>query len=71
MVKKTKLWTKLSEWTAMSEWYREIDRSMIYSIYNKNTRGEVVMKGNNGRSVYHGAGLRQQSLLRTFVSTRR
>jgi hypothetical protein len=58
--KKTKLWTKLSEWTAMSEWYREIDRSMIYSIYNKNNRGEVNMRGNNGRTVYHGAGMRQQ-----------
>jgi hypothetical protein len=58
--KKTKMWTKLSEWTAMSEWYREIDRSMIYSIYNKNNRGEVAMKGNNGRSVFHGAGVRQQ-----------
>jgi hypothetical protein len=58
--KKTKLWTKLAEWTAMSEWYKEIDRSMIYSIYNKNARGEVKLQGDNGRSVYHGAGLRQQ-----------
>ena len=58
--KKTKFWTKLSEWTAMAEWYREIDRSMIYSVYNKNARGEVVLKGANARPVYHGAGLRQQ-----------
>ena len=58
--KKTKMWTKLAEWTAMAEWYREIDRSMIYSIYNKNSRGEVKLTGDNGRPVYHGAGIRQQ-----------
>lgn len=58
--KKTKLWTKLAEWTAMAEWYREVDKSMIYSIYNKNSRGEVTLKGNNARPVFHGAGLRQQ-----------
>jgi hypothetical protein len=58
--KKTKLWTKLAEWTAMAEWYREIDRSMIYSIYNKDSKGQVKLQGANGRPVYHGAGLRQQ-----------
>lgn len=58
--KVTKLWTKLAEWTAISEWYKEIDRSMIYSIYNKNANGEVNLKGDNGRPIYHGAGIRQQ-----------
>lgn len=58
--KKTKLWTKLAEWTATAEWFREIDKSMIYSIYNKNSRGEVTLKGENARPIFHGAGLRQQ-----------
>ena len=58
--KKTKLWTKLAEWTAMAEWYREIDRASIYSIYNKNAKGQVGLKGDNGRPVFHGAGIRQQ-----------
>jgi hypothetical protein len=58
--KKTKLWTKLAEWTALAEWYREIDRSMIYSIYNKNAKGQVNTLDAAGRPVYHGAGLRQQ-----------
>jgi hypothetical protein len=56
----TKLWTKLAEWTALGQWYREIDRMLLYSEYNKNAVGLVSMKGENGRPVYHGAGLRQQ-----------
>jgi len=58
--KKTRLWTKLAEWTALAEWYREVDKSMLYSIYNKNSRGEVSTKSESGRPIYHGAGLRQQ-----------
>jgi hypothetical protein len=57
---KTKLWTKLAEWTALAQWYKEIDRSMLYSIYNKDPRGIVTLQGENKRPVYHGAGLRQQ-----------
>lgn len=58
--KSTKLWTKLAEWTAMMKWYREIDRNMIYSVYNKNSKGEVTLQGDNKRPIYHGAGLREQ-----------
>jgi len=58
--KSTKLWTKLQEWTAMTEWYREIDRSMIYSVYNKDSKGQVKLQAANGMPIYHGAGLRQQ-----------
>ena len=58
--KKTKLWTKLAEWTAMAKWYREIDRSFIYSKYNKNNQGMVTLQGENKRPIYHGAGFREQ-----------
>lgn len=56
----TKLWTKLAEWTALSQWYKEIDRSFIYTIYNKDPQGVVRLQGKNQRPVYHGAGVRQQ-----------
>ena len=58
--KKTKLWTKLSEWTAMAYWYREIDKSFIYSKFNKDKEGFVKLQGENQRPVYHGAGFREQ-----------
>jgi hypothetical protein len=58
--KKTKLWVKLAEWVAMAQWYKELDYAYIYSEYNKNTQGYVNLKGENGRPVYIGAGLRQQ-----------
>ena len=58
--KKTKMWTKLSEWTAMSKWHREIDRSLIYSKYNKDSSGMVTLQGENKRPIYHGAGFREQ-----------
>jgi len=56
----TKLWTKLAEWTAMAQWYKEIERSYIYSVYNKDPQGEVRLQGATHRPVYTGAGLRQQ-----------
>lgn len=56
----TKLWTKLAEWTALAQWYKEIDRSYIYTIYNKDAQGNVRLQGKNQRPVYHGAGIRQQ-----------
>ena len=56
----TKMWTKLAEWTAMAQWYKEIDRSMIYTKYNKDPQGVVRLQGANQRPVYHGAGIRQQ-----------
>jgi hypothetical protein len=56
----TKLWTKLAEWTNMAQWYREIDRQMIYSQYNKDAQGMVTLKDENEMPVYHGAGFRQQ-----------
>jgi hypothetical protein len=56
----TKMWTKLAEWTALAQWYKEIDRSFIYTIYNKDPQGIVRLQGKNQRPVYHGAGVRQQ-----------
>jgi hypothetical protein len=56
----TKMWTKLAEWTALAQWYKEIDRSFIYTIYNKDPQGQVRLQGKNQRPVYHGAGIRQQ-----------
>lgn len=58
--KSTKLWTKAAEWKHMADWYREIDRSMIYSKYNKSASGMVQVQGENKRPVYHGAGFREQ-----------
>lgn len=57
---KTRLWTKLAEWTNMAYWYREMDKSYIYSQYNKNRDGYVTTQGENKRPVYHGAGFREQ-----------
>lgn len=56
----TKLWTKLAEWTAMAYWYREMDKSYIYSKYNKDAQGMVKLQGENKRPIYHGAGFREQ-----------
>ncbi len=56
----TKYWTKLLEWTAMAQWYREIDKSLLYSTYNKNAAGLTTLQGENKRPIYTGAGLRQQ-----------
>lgn len=56
----TKYWTKLAEWTALAQWYNEIDKSLIYTKYNKTPQGYAVLKGENGRPIYTGAGLRQQ-----------
>lgn len=58
--KSTRLWTKLAEWTALAQWYKEIDRSFIYTVYNKDPQGIVRLQGKNQRPVYHGAGIRQQ-----------
>jgi hypothetical protein len=59
--KSTKLWTKLAEWTALAQFYREVDESMIYSVYNKpNGATYNNLQGANGRPILTGAGLRQQ-----------
>ncbi len=58
--KSTKIWTKLAEWTALAQWYKEKDKAMIYSKFNKNAEGEVVLQGANKRPVYSGAGIREQ-----------
>lgn len=57
---KTKLWTQVAEWSAMSAWYRELDRHAIYSTLSKNSDGQSLVQGENGRPVMTGAGLRQQ-----------
>ena len=58
--KSTKMWTKLAEWTAMAQWQREIDRSMVYTQFNSSPVATTVIRGQNKRPVYHGAGIRQQ-----------
>lgn len=58
--KSTKMWTQLQEWTAMAQWYKEIDKSMIYSTYNKDVSGYTNIKGENQRAIFTGAGIRQQ-----------
>lgn len=57
---KTRMWTKLAEWHNMARWYQELDRSYIYSQYNKDSKGYVKLKDDNQRPVYQGAGLREQ-----------
>jgi len=54
------LWTDVQEWTFLAQWYRELDRSLMYSTYNAKSNGTVAIKGETGRPVYIGAGLRQQ-----------
>ena len=56
----TKFWSKMEEWTAITKWYKELDRNLMYSTYNKKQDGTVDLKGANGRPVFHGAGLREQ-----------
>ena len=56
----TLTWTRYAEWEAMAQWYREVERSLWYSTYSSNARGETDMLGNNGLPVYEGAGIRQQ-----------
>jgi hypothetical protein len=58
--KTTKMWTKYAEWTAMIQWAYEMEASMMYSEYNKNSQGYVNLQGENKRPVFTGAGLRQQ-----------
>jgi hypothetical protein len=54
------LWTDIQEWTFLGQWYRELDRSLMYSTYNSANDGTTDLKGETGRPVYIGAGLRQQ-----------
>lgn len=58
--KKTRSWITNAEWTFMAQWYKEKDKHMLYSEYNKNSSGYTQIAGLNGRPVYTGAGLRQQ-----------
>lgn len=54
------LWADIQEWTFLAQWYRELDRSLMYSTYNATSTGVVHVKGETGRPVFIGAGLRQQ-----------
>jgi hypothetical protein len=54
------LWTDVQEWTFLGQWYRELDRSLMYSTHNTGINGTTDLKGETGRPVYIGAGLRQQ-----------
>lgn len=58
--KTSALWSTVQEWTFLEQWYRELDRSLMYSIYNAKQNGTTSLKGETGRPVYIGAGLRQQ-----------
>ena len=58
--KTTTTWTRYAEWEAMAQWYREVERSLWYSTFSANARGETDMLGDNGLPVYEGAGIRQQ-----------
>lgn len=58
--KTSALWSDVQEWTFLAQWYRELDRSLLYSIYSANPNGTNPLKGETGRPTYVGAGLRQQ-----------
>ena len=54
------MWEDVAVWTHLAQWYKENDRALIYNQYNANPSGTVDLKGETGRPVYIGAGLRQQ-----------
>jgi len=58
--KTTTTWTKYAEWEFMAQWYREVERSLWYSTFSANSKGETDMLGSNGLPVYEGAGIREQ-----------
>lgn len=58
--KTSAMWTDVQEWTALAQWYRENERANVYSIFNAKPNGTVDLKGENGRPVYIGSGLREQ-----------
>lgn len=58
--KKTRMWTTLLEWTAMKEFQVEIEKSLMYSVYNKNAQGYDMNPGRTSRPIQMGAGLREQ-----------
>lgn len=58
--KSSAMWTDVQEWTALAQWYREQERALIYSVFNAKANGAVDLKGENGRPVYIGSGLREQ-----------
>jgi hypothetical protein len=58
--KKTRIWTTLLEWTAMQEFHVEIEKSLMYSVYNKNAQGYDNNFGRNARPIQMGAGIREQ-----------
>lgn len=58
---KTKLWIRNAEWQFLSQWYYELDKHLVYSTFNKDSKtGFTALQGENGRPVYTGAGLREQ-----------
>lgn len=52
---KTRMWTRYIEQKMMFDWIKDRDYHMVYGKYNKTT-----IKGENGRVVKVGAGLRDQ-----------
>lgn len=54
------MWEDVQVWTHLAQWYREQERAYIYSQYNANSNGTVDLKGETGRPVYIGSGLREQ-----------
>lgn len=56
----TKLWAPYQEWVGMAQWYKNLDRQMMYNVYNMNSQGTTNLMGTNGRPVFMGAGLLQQ-----------
>lgn len=54
------MWEDVAVWTHLAQWYKENDRALIYNTYNAKPTGVVDLKGETGRPVYIGAGLRQQ-----------
>lgn len=54
------MWEDVQVWTHLAQWYREQERAYVYSQYNAAPNGTVDLKGETGRPVYIGAGLREQ-----------
>mgnify|MGYP001576758086 CR=1 FL=1 len=53
-------WCDWAEYLCMQQWYEENERSLWYSIYNRDSNGIIHLPGANNRPVYIGAGVHQQ-----------
>jgi hypothetical protein len=67
--KEQRLWIPMEEFNQMKLWMQQSEYLRWYGIYNRTTKGEVMLPGKNGRPVLIGAGVLDQianSHVRTY-----